>query len=303
MVSFSDYLSKKSLSSDLVSIVKDIVGASQRIYEVLHHGVEGKTGVVNATGDEQVAMDVLSNDLLVDTCKKNKAVGLVGSEELEEPLAMDRGGYAVVFDPLDGSSLVDVNLTVGTIIGIFEGKNLLGKTGRDQIASLVIVYGPRLTFLVTFKDGVDGFLYDPEKGDFVLEHEKIQLKDFGSIMAPGNIKIIGTDPWYFELLEGMAKNGYALRYSGGMVPDVNQILLKGGGAYFYPGSQEKPNGKIRLLYESAPMALLVEQAGGRASNGRENILDIQITEYHQRTPLFIGSSNEILLVETRIKSL
>lgn len=302
MVTFSDYLAQKSIDPGLASVVRDLVGVSQRIYTALQSGLEGKSGTVNVTGDEQVKMDVFSNDLLVDVCKKNRAVALIASEELEEPLEMDREGYGVVFDPLDGSSLADVNLAVGTIVGIFEGKGILGKTGRDQVASMIIVYGPRLTFLITFKDGVDGFLYDPEKGNFVLQHEHLQLNDSGKIMAPGNVKIAATDPWYFSMLEEMAKDGYALRYSGGMVPDVYQIILKGGGVYMYPGSQEKPEGKLRLLYESAPMALLMEQAGGMASDGNRDILDIEVKEYHQRTPIFIGSSKEVGFVKSRMQA-
>lgn len=299
MLSFSDYLLRNAPTPELASLVEDIIGASQKIYAALHKNIEEKSNMMNATGDQQVAMDIISNDFLVDVCKKNKAVAVIASEELEEPLKMDRKGYTVAFDPLDGSSLADVNLAVGTIVGIFEGATVLGKTGRDQVASLIVVYGPRLTFLLTFKDGVDGFLYDPEKGDFVLEHKKLQLKTSGSLMAPGNVKIAATDPWYFQLLEEMAKDGYSLRYSGGMVPDVNQLILKGGGIYMYPGSQEKPEGKLRLLYECAPMALLMEQAGGKASNGKDDVLDIVITEYHQRTPIFIGSSQEVLLANSR----
>lgn len=302
MVSFSDYGAKNGVPSELFSIMADLVNTSKAVYAALGREIEGKSGRINMTGDEQVAMDVVSNDLLVEACKKNQAVSVVGSEELPEPLKVRNNGYSVVFDPLDGSSLADVNLAVGTIVGVFEGSELLGKTGRDLVASMIVVYGPRLTFLITFGDGVDAFLYDPEKGDFFLHHARLQLKDSGTIMGPGNVKIAASDPWYFALLEEMAKSGYSMRYSGGMVPDVYQILLKGGGIYMYPGSQEQPEGKLRLLYECAPMALLMEQAGGQASNGTRTILDIEVKEFHQRTPIFLGSSKEVELAISRMQA-
>lgn len=295
MQPFPDYLAEKQVPDALGRILEQLTDGSKTIYAALQSGKEGKTGGVNVTGDQQVAMDVFSNDLLVDVLKKNGSVSLIASEELDEPLETGDEGYTVVMDPLDGSSLADVNLAVGTIVGVYKGKGILGKKGRDQVAALALVYGPRLTFLVTTGDGVDEFLYHPDRDIFQLHRAALRMGSKGKIMAPGNVKIAHTDPWYFRLLETMAKDGYALRYSGGMVPDVNQIILKGGGVYMYPGSSEKPEGKLRLLYECAPLAFLVEQAGGKAVANEADILDVEIREYHQRTPVFIGSSHEVQL--------
>lgn len=301
MESFSDFGAKNSVSPELLSVVEDLIVASKDIYSAFGTGIEGKAGTKNTTGDEQVVMDIFSNDVLIGACKENPHVSLIASEELKEPLKVRDSGYSVVFDPLDGSSVADVNLAVGTIVGIFEGE-ILGKTGRDQIASIMIVYGPRLSLLLTFGHGVYAFLYHPAQDNFFLHAEKLTMKESGKIMAPGNVKIAATDPWYFSLLEEMAKDGYALRYSGSMVPDVYQIILKGGGVYMYPGSKQKPEGKLRLLYECAPMAFLVEQAGGVASNGTIDILDIPMEEYHQRTPIFIGSRKEVELAKLRMQA-
>ena len=302
MTLFSKYLSEKGVDEGFQSVLLDLSICFKEIANVLDAGNEGYVGTENVTGDKQVKLDVMSNDILVNRLKENKNVALVGSEELEEPLktSADDSGYSVVFDPLDGSSLVDVNLAVGTIVGIYKGGDLIGKKGSEQVASIIAVYGPRLTFMISVGDSVDEFKYNSEDGEFVLYHENLKIDPEKKMFAPGNLGACSSEVWYFNLLEYWVKNGYKLRYSGGMVPDVNQIIKKGGGIFSYPGSKDKPQGKLRLLYECAPIAMLIEHAGGKASSGKERILDIPIKEFHQRTPIFVGSLRVFEIAEEYI---
>lgn len=230
--------------------------------------------------------------------------------------------YSVAYDPLDGSSLIDVNLAVGSIFAIYKCGNFVGKKASEIVGSLITVYGPRLTFMVSVGQGVFEFLYDEAAGQFVMNGE-IKFKDGAKKMfAPGNLRACSSEKWYLELLQFWVKNGYTLRYSGGMVPDVNQVLKKGGGVFTYPGYKEQPQGKLRLLYECAPMAFLTEQAGGVAITGRkigdervgvsgkvshgesdsgknfERLLDLTVEKLDQRTPIFLGSRQEVELVES-----
>jgi len=200
--------------------------------------------------------------------------------------------FSVAFDPLDGSSLVESNLAVGSIVGIYPGYGFLGRKGDEQVAAMMAVYGPRLTLIVTFGKGVMEFFFDGKSGVF-KSVGLLKVAGDKKIFAPGNLRACGSEEWYVRLLEFWAKNGYTLRYSGGMVPDVNQILKKGGGIFTYPGYKEKPEGKLRLLYECAPMALIMEQAGGAAVCGERRILDLDIKKLDQRVPIVLGSKEEV----------
>ena len=208
------------------------------------------------------------------------------------------GRYSVAFDPLDGSSLVDVNLAVGTIVSIYEGDNLL-QPGRNQAAALYILYGPRTTLVVSTGNGVHEFAMNLLM-EFDLVQENIQLEGPAKIYAPG-----GTRNKYSTGVEKFTQyletSGFKLRYSGGFVPDINQVLIKRGGIFMYPYLTDTPAGKLRLLYELNPMAYLVEQAGGAASDGRQRILDIQPQCIEQRAPVFIGTSESVALAEQCIR--
>lgn len=308
-MNFSDFLGKKKFTPELELVVGDFVAVFPEVMKLLRKGGDGYTGSVNATGDKQIGADIESNKLFVEALQKNKSVALIGSEELEEPVvvAVEGESYSVFFDPLDGSSLADVNLSVGTIVGIYKGSEVLARSGRDLVCSIVAIYGPALTFMIAFAEGNLGesgggggvyeFVYDFVKGEFVLSGEKLKLEAEGRIFSPGNLNVAMEVKWYHEMLHYWLEEGYKLRYSGGMAPDVNQILKKGGGVYAYPASSLHPHGKLRLLYECAPVALLVEQAGGRAVSFMDKkvveTLDIPITEYHQIAPFICGSSGEV----------
>ncbi len=286
------YLVSAGASDGLTSIILDLARAGEGIMGVVATSEAAKKLTSeNASGETQMALDVQSNKIITDILEANENVSVVGSEELEDLPVFREFGYAVVYDPLDGSSLLDVNLAVGTIVGIYEGTEVLGRTGDDQVASLIFVYGPRLTMMLTVRQGTHEFTF--MDGEWLLTKENIKLDTEKKMYAPGNLRAAAHYPKYRELVNFWLDEEYKLRYSGGMVPDINQILLKGCGIFTYPGYSAQPNGKLRLVFECAPMSLLVEQAGGKSSDGNIRLLDKKIEEVHQRTPIFIGKTSEV----------
>lgn len=305
-MNFVEYLQRQGVENNLQDVLKTFVGILPKIAEAMRGGLEGSAGgAQNVYGEKQLKLDLFSNDLFTQAFTKHPYVAMVASEELDESMNGPAGdeGYSVAYDPLDGSSLVDVNLAVGTIAGFYKGKGFIGRKGTDQVAAVIVVYGPRLTMMVTVGHGVTEFIYDWGKKDFVVNTEDVTVGDSKKMFAPGNLRAC-SDPnvkWYVDLMQFWLSNDYTLRYSGGMVPDVNQILKKGGGIFTYPGYSEMPQGKLRLLYECAPMAFLMEQAGGDAFSADGKILDLNIEKLDQRTPIFIGSKKEVELVRSYFK--
>lgn len=287
-----EYLESAGCDNGLISVILDLAECANGIMNAIRTTETGaKLHSENSSGEMQMALDVVSNDIITKALEANENVSVVGSEELEDLPAFRDSGYAVVYDPLDGSSLLDVNLAVGTIIGIYEGTTLLGRTGDDQVASLIFVYGPRLTMMLTVRQGTHEFRL--ENGEFVRTKSDIKLNSDKKMFSPGNLRAAAHSEGYRNLVNYWLDNEYKLRYSGGMVPDINQILLKGCGSFIYPGYSAQPNGKLRLLFECAPIALLIEQAGGAASDGEQRILDKTIDEIHQRTPILIGRTEDV----------
>ncbi|RLA67853.1 MAG: class 1 fructose-bisphosphatase [Epsilonproteobacteria bacterium] len=242
----------------------------------------------NSSGEEQLKLDVQS-DLIIE--KAFASVSIVKdlvSEEKEGVLALNEEGiYTVCYDPLDGSSLVDVNLSVGSIFGIYEGE----LKGENLIASAYVVYGPRLELVFAMKDAKP-VLYRAVDTTFRLIGE-VTLDEKGKLNAPG-----GTQQnWsakHKAFVDGLFSQGYRLRYSGGMVPDLHQILLKGGGIFSYPGTSDKPHGKLRQLFEVIPFAFIYEQAGGEAIDDKGlRLMDLVPSHPHDTSPCFFGSKYEI----------
>ncbi len=295
METLVDYLRDLQVDEQLTAVLHDLAEGIKEISRVVKYADTGKVGTTNAYGEEQVAMDVLSDEILVGLMRENQFVGLVASEEQDGEIEVEGGDFAVCFDPLDGSSLVDVNLAVGTIVGIYRADSFVGLTGDEQLASLVAVYGPRTTILLTVRRGVVEFTLD-EEGNFVITNDALKVGE-GKMFAPGNLRATKYRKDYLELVNYWMENQYTLRYSGGMVPDVNQIILKGKGIFVYPGYEDQPNGKLRLLVECAPIALLMEEAGGAATDGRMRILEKKIEDIEQRTPIIVGSKEEVARCE------
>lgn len=291
MKTLLDYLKDSGVDESLSHILGSLADCVKKIAQSMDVSYEGKAGTQNVFGEEQLALDIVANDIVVEEMEQNKHVGIIASEEMEEEKRVGEGEYGVCFDPLDGSSLVDVNLSVGSIFGIYKTKTFFGVKGDDQLASVIAVYGPRVTLLLTVRHGVCEFLLRSD-GEFVLVKEGLQVGP-GKMFAPGNLRACSKRKDYLKLLDFWAENDYTLRYSGGMVPDVAQIMLKGKGVFTYPGYVEQPDGKLRLLYECAPMALLMEECGGMATDGNVRILQKEVESLSQKTPILLGSSEEV----------
>jgi fructose-1,6-bisphosphatase I len=249
-------------------------------------------GLKNIYGEDQLALDKSSDEILLNQLKFSGFVREYASEEQATIVPVGTGveKYFVTADPLDGSSLVDTNLAIGTIIGIHDEPVLEG--GRENmVAAMYITYGPLITMVYSAGKGTHEFVLNRE-GEYVLSEENIELKEKGSIYSIGGLRKDWTAEHtaYIEFLE---KEGYKLRYSGGFVPDINQIMIKKGGVFTYPALKTAERGKLRLIFELQPMAFLMEQAGGMATDGNRDILSIKPESLDQRSPIYIGSRYEI----------
>lgn len=291
MKTLRDYLNDAEISEELISVLQSVEDGVKKIANRIAYADVGKAGSTNVYGEEQMALDILSNNLLIGELKRNELIGLIASEELEDEQKLSDGEYALCFDPLDGSSLIDVNLAIGTILGVYKAKSFVGVKGGEQLAALTVSYGPRTTMLLTVRKGVVEFTLNMAN-EFVLTKENLQIGE-GKMFAPGNLRACSKRKDYLDLVNFWCKEEYKLRYSGGFVPDIGQIIIKGKGIFTYPGYEETPDGKLRLLVECAPVSLLVEEAGGAASDGEKRILEKNVDKIDQRTPIYIGSVDEV----------
>lgn len=269
----------------------------------------GAAGSANVQGEEQKKLDVVANDILLETFDYGGLVSVAASEELEEPFSYGTAGadgrYAVLFDPMDGSSNIDVNGALGTIFSIRPRRDGsvrdLLRPGTEQIAAGYVLFGPAVLLVYTCGEGVHLFTLDPAIGEFLLTTGRVRTPPRGKCYAANEGRSRGWPASvrgfvdYLKEDDGASGRPYATRYSGSMVADVHRILLEGG-IYFYPsdaGAGGKPGGKLRLLYECQPMAFVLEQSGGRASTGSERVLDLTPDSLHARIPFAIGSTTEV----------
>ena len=265
----------------------------------------GAAGLTNVQGEQQQKLDVYANQALIHCLGIRDAVAVLVSEENEEPVTFDRdaetGKYVVIFDPLDGSSNIDVNVSVGTIFSIFLrpktadlGAAVL-QAGVKQVAAGYVVYGSSTMFVYT-AGRVFGFTLDPAVGAYVLSHENMRMPEQGTYYSVNESNERSFPDSYRNYLERLRTGGlgreYSSRYIGSLVADFHRTLLKGG-IFLYPPTRSHPNGKLRLLYEANPIAFITEQAGGVATNGKDRILEITPRDIHQRTPLVLGSAMEM----------
>jgi fructose-1,6-bisphosphatase I len=273
----------------------------------------GAVGGQNIQGETQQKLDVYANQVLMHCLAVRESVAVLASEENEHPQLIDAGEarskykYVVVFDPLDGSSNIDVNVSVGTTFSILKRRSADDGTaevmddvlqpGHRQVAAGYVLYGSSTVLVYTAGNGVHGFTLDPSVGAFVLSHENIRIPGRGPYYSVNEAHLGSFPPaWrnYIERLRsGDAGGKYSSRYVGSMVADVHRTLIRGG-VFLYPPTLDNPSGKLRLLYEANPVAFLVEQAGGRATDGNRRILDIEPDSIHQRTPLILGGLTEVL---------
>lgn len=278
---------------DLRHLILDIARAAKYIQHAIRTTQAGLAGSKNQFGEEQVKLDVLSDDIIQQHLRESRLVSSYISEEQSEIIQLHaKAPYSVVFDPLDGSSLVDVNFAVGSIFGIYEGSELIGRKPREQAAALYVIYGPRTVLVYSTGNGVHEFLIN-DVGEFVLLREYLGVGDTAKNYSPGNLRAITDNAAYKKLLQTWLDEELTLRYSGCMASDVHHILSKGQGIFTNVGGKKYPEGKLRLVFECGPFAYLMDQAGGIASDGSISILDKTIETIDQRTPLIIGSKNEV----------
>lgn len=278
----------------------------------------GVTGSTNVQGEVVKKLDELANETFVKVFQYSGLVCALASEEMEKPHLLPenwpRGKYMLLFDPLDGSSNTDVNMPLGTIFSVlrYSGKDRLPseadlvRKGTDQVAAGYLLYGSSTMLVFTVGQGVHGFTLDPGVGEYVLSHENLKVPARGKTYATNEGHLLKWPPGtrrYVDHLKAQDQatgRPYLSRYSACLAGDVHRILV-GGGIYLYPGETDKPEGKLRLLYEANPLAMVVEQAGGRASTGTMRILDVEPKALHQRVPLIIGSSGDVCLAEEFIQ--
>ncbi|WP_020676466.1 class 1 fructose-bisphosphatase [Geopsychrobacter electrodiphilus] len=295
------HLREREEDRDLTRVICELATASRYIIYSIRTGELGVAGTSNLYGEAQLKLDVLADRIIRKRMTHTGVIASIASEEDAEVRVIDpEGKYSLVFDPLDGSSLVDVNLAVGTIVGIYRGADVL-KPGREMVAALYILYGPRCTLVYTTGNGTHEFAMNALM-EYTLVQEDLKIADRASMYAPGGTRNKYT-PAVEAFVSHLESRGSKLRYSGGFVPDINQVLIKGQGMFLYPHLTDLPQGKLRLLYELNPMAFLVEQAGGAASNGRQRILDILPEGIDHRQPVFIGSKSDVAKIEELIRTL
>jgi fructose-1,6-bisphosphatase I len=272
--------------------------------------VLGNVGTENVQGEQQQKLDVIANDVLLRTLGKREGVAVVASEENEEPVILrevGEGKYCVLFDPLDGSSNLDVCGGVGTIFSILRYDNPQQteegwlQAGSKQVAAGYVLYGSSTVLVMTIGMGVDMFVLDPAIGAFVLVSRNLRIPASNKSYSMNEGNRLSFPAGYNAYLDWAQTNGYSSRYVGAMVADVHRILLKGG-VFMYPPTKKAPNGKLRLMYEANPMAFLIEQAGGKAyATPEQRILDVAPTAIHQRVPVVLGSPDEVDHVLSQLK--
>lgn len=292
-LSLNAHLAAAEVSDDLRHLICDIARAGKYVHNAIRTTDLGLAGSSNQYGEQQLKLDVLSNRIIRDELAENRLVHSIASEEEStiQMLAPD-GPFLVVYDPLDGSSLVDANLAIGSIFGIYPHRDLTGATPREQVAALYLVYGPRTILVYSAGRGVHQF-YLNEVGEFVLKKHNLTMRDDVQTYAPGNLRAVVDTPAYYKMMDIWLREGLTLRYSGGMVPDIHLMLVKGAGIFTNIGGSKYPQGKLRLLFECGPFAYLMEQAGGASSDGQRSILDVSVRDIDQRTPIIIGARKEV----------
>jgi fructose-1,6-bisphosphatase I len=267
-------------------IIESIKISTIEIQKIIAQGDMGKSEEQNSTGDTQLKLDIISDKVIEANFKKLKSVKRIVSEEQENIVEINQDGeYLIAYDPLDGSSLVDVNLSVGSIYGIYKNDF----TGNNIVASIYVVFGPRIEMIICDSETVK--LYRMKNEDFYYVKD-IKMNESGNLNSPGSTQQCWY-PHHKEMIEEMFEENYELTYSGGMVPDLHHILVRGGGLFSYPGASDKPDGKLRQLFEVFPFAHIFETAGGGATNGKSRVLDIPTKHIHDTSPCFFGSNNEI----------
>ncbi len=326
-VNIKEYLQNEqkagqNIDSNLISLVEDISAACKEIHTAINHGalygVLGSAESENIQGETQKKLDVMSNEMFIRHTEKSGTLAGMASEEEEDvysiPAQYKKGPYLMYFDPLDGSSNIDVNITVGSIFSIVKCPEGVSNPelpdylipGTEQVCAGFCLYGPSTLMIITTGNGVNGFTLDPDTGDFKLTHEKMMIPEdtaeFAINMSNQRFWEEPVQRYVQECIDGVTGNrdkNFNMRWVASMVGEVYRILTRGG-IFMYPFDTKDPTkaGKLRLMYEANPMSFIVEQAGGLSSTGRERIMELQPKEIHQRVPVILGSTNEVKRVDS-----
>lgn len=303
-------------TGELSSILSSIRLASK----IVHHEINkaglaehilGAVGTENIQGEEQQKLDVYANDVFINALKNRGVICGIASEEDDDFVAFEgesqNGNYVVAMDPLDGSSNIDVNVSVGTIFSVYRRISPVGEPvvledflqpGTEQVAAGYVLYGSSTMLIYTTGNGTNGFTYDSSLGVFYLSHPEMQTNKNGKIFSMNEGNYNKTSQGlrnyidYTKEIDKTTKRPYTARYIGSLVADFHRNILKGG-VYVYPSTTTSPNGKLRLLYECNPLAFVIEQAGGKATDGKNRIMELKPTELHQRVPFVVGSCNMV----------
>lgn len=311
-------------TGELSRLLNSILLAARVVsYKVRKAGlidIIGAVGTTNVQGEDQQKLDLYAHNVFVETLVNREIVCGIASEENDNFITIQgldqshNNKYVVLMDPLDGSSNIDVNVSVGTIFSIFRRVTPIGtpvtsedflQKGIHQVAAGYVIYGSSTMLVYTTGNGVNGFTLDPALGTFFLSHPNMKISEDGSIYSvnEGNYNQFcdGVKAYIEFCKDDVSKKQYSSRYIGSLVADVHRNMLKGG-IYMYPGIKKNPSGKLRLLYECNPFAYIVEQAGGKASDGLNRIMEIEPSDLHQRVPFFCGSKNMVEKAEEFIKA-
>lgn len=303
-------------SGELSQLLRDIALAAKIVNRETNRAglahIGGAFGQTNVQGEEQQKLDVIANIRFMRALSKGGEVCAIVSEEEDAVIDLQNnsGKYVVAIDPLDGSSNIDVNISIGTIFSIYRRKSPIGspiqlqdimQPGREQVAAGYVLYGSSTMLVYTTGCGVNGFTYENSLGEFFLSHPDIKAPKIGHIYSINEGLQLEWEKGIAAYIQNCKERKMQSRYIGSLVADFHRNLLKGG-IYLYPATEKNPSGKLRLLYEANALAFIIEQAGGKASDGKQRILDVQPESLHQRTPLLIGSSKMVEEAEQAIVS-
>lgn len=297
----------KHALGDLSQLLRDIVLASKIINREINKAgltdIDAHTGESNPQDEEQTQLDMMAHARFLRAFHKGKQVCAIISEEADEIIYTDHNDakYVVAIDPLDGSSNIDVNVSIGTIFSIFHRKTPIGtrpnetdflQKGSEQVAAGYVLFGSSTMLVYTTGHGTNGFTLEPSLGEYFLSHPNIKIPEQGSIYSVNEGYYRKFQPSVKSYIDYCHEQEYSMRYIGSLVADFHRNMLKGG-IYLYPPTQKYLNGKLRLMYECAALAFIAEQAGGQATDGKTPIMDIQPTSFHQRVPCYIGSTEMV----------
>jgi fructose-1,6-bisphosphatase I len=300
-------------SGELSQLLRDIALASKVVNREVNKAglidIMGAVGSQNSGGESQQKLDVLANIRFTRALTKGGEVCALISEETESFVDLNnQGNYVIAIDPLDGSSNIDVNVSIGTIFSVYRRKSPVGQpiqdidilqAGSEQVAAGYILYGSSTMLVYTTGYGVNGFTYESTLGEYFLSHANMKIPQEGTIYSINEGSANSFSKGVSDYVQFCKDKNFTARYIGSLVADFHRNLLKGG-IYIYPGTVKNPNGKLRLMYECNALAFLAEQAGGKATDGRQRILDIQPKDLHQRTPFYVGSANMVTKAESFI---